>query len=57
MNILTSTLWLALSLVSDPAPAVWQQISPGMDIQYITAKNKSNEGDSRITIVRIINGN
>jgi hypothetical protein len=53
MNILTSTLWLALSLVSDPAPAVWQQISPGMDIQYITAKNKSNEGDSRITIVRI----
>jgi hypothetical protein len=41
--------------VSDPAPApaVWQQIAPGMDIHYITAKSKSIEGDSKITVVRI----
>jgi hypothetical protein len=53
MNILAFAMWLTLRLVSNPAPAVWQQIAPGMDIHYITTKSKSIEGDSKITVVRI----
>ena len=45
--------FLALILLPEPAPDGWKQIAPGMDIQTITAKTKSNAGDSRITVVRI----
>lgn len=42
-----------LDLVLVPVRDDWKQIAPGMDVLYGTAKNKSVEGDSRITVIRI----
>lgn len=53
MHTFITIILFFLDLVIVPAPADWKQIDPGMDVLYVTAKNTSVEGDSRITVVRI----
>ncbi len=53
MQIIIPIILVFLSMVSEPVQADWKQIAPGMDILYVTAKSKSIEVNSRITVVRI----
>lgn len=52
LNVLIP-LWLALVLLSKPPQNDWKIIAPGLDITYLSTKNKSETGNSQITVVRI----
>ena len=53
-SLLLAILSLGLSsLLLARAPSDWKTLAPGMDLKYVTAKNPSPVGDSRIVILRM----
>lgn len=53
-GLLLASLSLGLSARFPAHPASdWKGIAPGMDLRYVTAKNPSSVGDSRIVVLRM----
>jgi len=52
LNVLIP-LWLALVLLSKPPQNDWKILAPGLDITYLSTKNKSVTCNSQITVIRI----
>jgi hypothetical protein len=52
---MTSKIQILIPLLIAPlaTAAAWQNIAPGLDQQYVNARQPSEYGDSRITVVRI----